>query len=65
MILYFVKRFWSYVHLKGAIEVLNIINIIINNTNEKNLYRPLQARENACERVTPFCRNFLLGYQMV
>ena len=34
-------------HLKGAIEVLNIINIIINNTNQKNLYRPLQARENA------------------
>ena len=47
MILYFVKRFWPYVHLKGAIEVLNIINIIINNINEKNLYRPLQARENA------------------
>ena len=39
--MYFVKRFWSYVHVKGAIEVLDIINIVINNINKK---KPRSAR---------------------
>ena len=58
------KRFWSYVHVKGAIEVWNIINISINNIIEKKPVPPAPSA-GKCVWASYSILSKLLGYQMV